>query len=488
MILVLALPWLNPFTGGPAPAVTPWLVTLACVAAMLFVRHAGASINPLLIAQAWLAAAMISSVTGLLQYLGTSEQFVPWVNVTAVGEAFANLRQRNQFATLTSIGLVSLIWLAGQAQKRAMRWRLVQAVMLAAAAVLALGNAASSSRTGLLQLLMLLCLVWLWGCFRQKSMRGLAVTVMVSYAVSTVMLPVLAGGDPFSHGMLERLSSRDSLCGSRLTLWRNVLHLISLRPWQGWGWGELDYAHFMTLYNGPRFCEILGNAHNLPLHLAVELGIPAAVVICGGIAWLILRARPWHEQDATRQMAWAVLALIGLHSLLEYPLWYGPFQMAAGLSIGLLWRRPHAAPTRMSAASVNELQAVAVALLLAVSYAAWDYHRVSQIYLAPEQRAAAYREGTLEKIRDSWLFRDQVRFAELTLTPLTPQNARQLNAMAHELLHFSPEARVVEKLIESAVLLGRDDEARLFMTRYQAAYPEAYARWRAAGQPLIERK
>ena len=39
--------------------------------------------------------------------------------------------------------------------------------------------------------------------------------------------------------------------------------------------------------------------------------------------------------------------------------------------------------------------------LAAVLYAAWDYHRVSQIYLAPEQRDAAYRGDTLAKVRDS---------------------------------------------------------------------------------------
>ncbi len=34
-------------------------------------------------------------------------------------------------------------------------------------------------------------------------------------------------------------------------------------------------------------------------------------------------------------MAWGVLAIILLHSLLEYPLWYGPFQMALCQCVGL---------------------------------------------------------------------------------------------------------------------------------------------------------
>jgi len=116
-------------------------------------------------------------------------------------------------------------------------------------------------------------------------------------------------------------------------------------------------------------------------------------------------------------------------------------------------------------------------LMAAAVYAAWDYHRISQIYKEPEQRSPAYRDNTLEKISASWLFRDQVRFAEFTLTPLTRDNALQLNTMAHELLHYSPEARVVEKLIESAILQGQDEEALFFLVRYQAAYPEAHANW-----------
>jgi len=104
----------------------------------------------------------------------------------------------------------------------------------------------------------------------------------------------------------------------------------------GWGWGELDYAHFITLYPGARFCEILDNAHNLPLHLAVELGMPLTLAFFGAVVWWVMRARPWAETDASRQLAWVVLLLIGVHSLLEYPLWYGPFQLAVVLCLLML--------------------------------------------------------------------------------------------------------------------------------------------------------
>ncbi len=150
---------------------------------------------------------------------------------------------------------------------------------------------------GLLELVVLCGLAGVWGLWRQPRVLRLLVTAVLAYAVATLALPWLLGLDPAAHGMLARLRGGEPACASRKVLWSNVLDLILQKPWLGWGWGELDYAHYATLYAGPRFCEILDNAHNLPLHLAVELGIPVALLVCGLGTWWALRQRPWRETD-----------------------------------------------------------------------------------------------------------------------------------------------------------------------------------------------
>lgn len=100
----------------------------------------------------------------------------------------------------------------------------------------------------------------------------------------------------------------------------------------------MDYAHYMTLFPGERFCVLLDNAHNLPLHLAVELGVPVAALLCFAVLAWVWKARPWSETDPARQLAWGILALVGLHSMLEFPLWYGPFQIVTLWALALLWR------------------------------------------------------------------------------------------------------------------------------------------------------
>jgi O-antigen ligase len=502
LIFIVTLPWLNPFSFGPSPAVVALLFSWVCAAALMtsWLVVPGRLMRDQLAraaASAWLLAALLSSLMGLLQYFGETAIFGGWVNSTSMGEAYANLRQRNQFATLTNIGLAALLWWLAQtnallsirssvagpsgAKTGQLPW-----VWVAVAILLAMGNAASSSRTGLVQLVVLMVMTWLWACQQgagpARALRGILLVAAVAYVIAILTLPTLAGLDPRTTGMLARLHDGDPACSSRLTLWGNVLHLIAQKPWLGWGWGNLDYAHFITLYPGARFCEILDNAHNLPLHLAVELGVPAAVLVCGTGLWLVLREQPWREVDPTRQLAWTVLALILLHSLLEYPLWYGPFQMAFGVSVWLLWRAP--SPSSKKSYGFRPLAPILCASVAAIfvafiAYAAWDYHRISQIYLVPGMRSDAYQDNTLEKIKKSWLFSSQVRFAELTTTTATPDNAAYVNSLAKELLHFSPEARVVEKLIESAVLLGRDDEALFYLARYRAAFPQSHARWAA---------
>jgi len=173
--------------------------------------------------------------------------------------------------------------------------------------------------------------------------------------------------------------------------------------------------------------------------------------------------------------------------MLEYPLWYGPFQTAAALCVWLLWWVPHDPdqPQTYKRFSPLALYLYGLAALLMIVYcavAAWQYQIASQIYLDPEHRASAYRTNTLQKIKGVWLYQDSVRFAELTTADLDASNAAYIHALAKEMLHFSPEARVVELLLESARLLGRDDEVAFYAARFQAAFPKDYAAWLAKEQ------
>ena len=294
VIALLVLPWVHPWAPGPQSNTVPLLIGWGSLATLLAVKRLPSGLE---LAQAWTIAALIGSAMGLLQYFGEAAHLGGWVHVPAyLGDAVGNLRQRNQLATLTSLGTVAVLWWQRQGLRSGQAaWML---------ALLAAGNAATGSRTGLLELVVitLLCagwalrkghaqpvLSWRW------SLATLAICLLASVLLPKA-LSMLTAQDIASA--VSRLG-HDEGCGSRRVLWGNVLHLIGLQPWTGWGWGELKYAHYITPYPGERFCDILGNAHNLPLHLAVELGVPAAVAIVGALLAGVWRLRPWRSHVRT---------------------------------------------------------------------------------------------------------------------------------------------------------------------------------------------
>ena len=476
----IVFPWISPYTYGPNAPTVQTLISAVC-ATVVFVAFQlrGPAIGrddvTRAIAASWLLAALLSTLVGLLQYFGVNAiRLYPWVTAADVGQAYGNLRQRNQFASLTSLGLVAVLYLA--TQPAATQRNVVRTLALwAAVLVLATGNAASASRTGTLQWVMIAGLFPVWSLRRSGTVRLHAVTALLVYLAASVLLPPVLSWASGGHAMvpLERFAE-SSGCGSRLVLWSNVLHLIGERPWLGWGWNGLKFAHFITPYPGERFCELLDNAHNLPLHVAVTWGVPAALLLVFGFGYLVARQKPWREADSARQLAWAAVAVLLLHSMLEYPLWYGPFQIALGLCVVLLWPTglaPRLPPTAAHTAAVLCVAAIVQAF---VAYAAWDYARISQLYLPESLRTPAYRQNTLDKVRNSWIFRDEVQFAEVTTTTITPENAADLYGKALVTLRFSPEPKVVKLVLQSARMAHIESAVTVrLQAQMKAAYPDA---------------
>ena len=544
--LCLAYPWLNPFNLGPSVTVVSGLVAWwgavglgLCFCTLLSAREARWRV----LLWGWGLAAGVSALMGLFQYFDRAQLLGSWVNYAGLGQAFGNLRQRNQFATLCSMGLVLLWWGAQYARpgvatsapassgldgrshgtaagtmrsahdaappiaEVATAWPSAALTMalLAGASLVCAASAASSSRTGFLQLLLLLGLAWCWrpsAPQRGRFYRGLGIVcfMLCAYVLAALLLPIAAGVD---SSVFDRMRESPQGCEGRMPLYRNVLYLISQKPLTGWGWGELDYAHFMTLYTTPlagvRFCAILDNAHNLPLQLAVELGLPLALLICALVLIVVLHHKPWAERVPQRQLAWGMLSMVGLHSLLEYPLWYGPFQVACVLCLWVL----HAYPAQQGSGAAGAqtpavattptlglppalyLRWLAVALLaLLCAMVTWNYWRMSQLYLSAESRAPAYRDDTFAKVQGSWFFGGHIDFAALSITPVNEQTAPYLLQLGEHLLHFSPEAKVVEKILDAAIVLQQESKIAFYAPRFAAAFPEDYQRWREAHAQL----
>ena len=496
---LIVLPWLNPGTNQASSQIVSWLVCAGVICLLLLSVKLSPerwSCSKSLVKISIVASVIASSFNAgiaILQYLNATPSW--WfINASLGGAAYGNLRQPNLLATLMNLGTICMV--GGMLCRHFAYSRYVRLALIFTAALvvfcLQLSNAMTASRTGLLQLVLLCLITWLLARQGSPSFHGYALGLtgaLIFYGASLALLHLLAH---FAGIEGVAISSRfsDPNAFSRIALWSNVMELIAQKPMSGHGWGSLAYAHYSTEFTGDRFMEMLDNAHNLPLHLAVELGLPVALAFCGLVIWGIAKAKPWRESRPERLMAWGILGVIGIHSMLEYPLWYGPFFLTAMLCVTILLQDTlQFFIQKWSIAGIKyaryAIRLIAISLLCFTAFAAFDYHRVSQIYLQPEERSSWYADDALGAAQKSVLFQSHAKFAELVITPLSRATAPRVLELSSELIHWSPEPRVIEKLIESSVMMGLDDLAAFHLKRYRVAYPQAHAQWaaRAGLQP-----
>ena len=422
-------------------------------------------------------AAMLSSAIALAQYFQIAAGYSPWIHPGNASRVFANLRQPNQLATLTAIGFGIVVcinlpkpWASKKPGLQALSWySLAYAAQLMVLALLAFAAAATLSRTGLL------AWVFIYAACSYWALRGLLPARAWGWA--TLALLLYAG---FSFGLsqgwgaaeataaaqvdaMERLANTDG-GDARLLIWQHVLDAIAAKPWLGWGWGNLGYALLLTPHSQP-LTVMVDNAHNLPLQLAAELGLPFALLFVLAVWVWLLRRKPWAEGEPLKQAALLILLPIGLHCLLEYPLWHGPFLIASAFAFGLLQK-----PAQRAAVAGRQKLGTAFTVIAGMSalifalYAAQDWRSVSQVYLQPEQRNASIvsKNDWLEESLESRVFAPYAAFAEMGITALTQENAAAELLRAQDLLHFSAETRVVKRAENAAAMQGRQDWAAYY--------------------------
>jgi hypothetical protein len=244
--------------------------------------------------------------------------------------------------------------------------------------------------------------------------------------------------------------------------------MIAASPWTGTGFGEFNLAWSMTAFAN-RPTAFFDHTHNLPLQLMVELGLPHALLVMGLLAlalWQGWRRSVNAADDATAlasRTAFVLLLLIGLHSMVEYPLWYAYFLLPAALIWGLLLGQPAAAADDRapSSTATPSFGGVLAGLLLAAggALAVLDYQRVVVIYAPPDDGGTL--AGRIAAGQLSPLFAHQADYAAATNAVPPASQALGLLRATHSLL----DARLMIAWARGLAAGGHLDEARWVTAR-----------------------
>lgn len=398
-------------------------VLLVAAAVFLFGLHCK---NP-----AWLKfllaslvlAATVSVGLALVQLCYPYSDFILVAPVATATRATANLRQPNLFAQLLLLSTIGWMFLQGRAGLSGTVWRVSIAFLIGC------GLAFSQSRTGFLGALVLLA----WAVLDKglpKNARQIPLAMALGcVAALAVMFMMAHASGALTHLEVQQRAGGD-VSASRFGIWKNTLSLIAQFPWTGVGWDHFGQAWALTPFPG-RPPSAFDNAHNLPLHLMVELGIPLALLLMGLFGWALWRARyglsylQGGGQTFEARCLLMLLAMLGLHSLLEYPLWYTFFLLPASFFLGQYLQFGNQARSKSRKLTADReyvqspmvsalLQGAGVMIVLGSLYAVWDYARVLQVFNPFAAGLVQPLEKRIEEARKSVLFGYWADYAVVT--------------------------------------------------------------------------
>lgn len=139
-------------------------------------------------------------------------------------------------------------------------------------------------------------------------------------AISLAALLVLNGGEIGNR--LGEIASTGLAEQLRLDLWSAAQHMIKDAPLLGLGLGTYENAY--PMYAQTLYPFVMDKAHNDFLELAAGWGLPAAIVWCGAIGWLVaMCVRGVFVRRRGRILplvAVGATVLVGVHALVEFSL------------------------------------------------------------------------------------------------------------------------------------------------------------------------
>ncbi|WP_144147985.1 PglL family O-oligosaccharyltransferase [Paraburkholderia sp. BCC1884] len=410
----------------------------------------------------WVAGALIvgglfavfCQVIQLFHLEARVSPFVVAYNVTVERRPFGNMAQANHLATYIAFAMAGALYLVQTRRVAVSIWLLVSTIFAA-------GLALTVSRGPWLQMGVIV-VAGFWMAFAQtrsqaalrRSNREWLIPIVLAVLFFVVNALIRWANVHYNLELGQSAAERFKDAGQiapRLALWKYGWTMFRTHPLLGVGWGEFpsyQYEFAKTLGG----VEIANNSHDIFIDLLAKTGlIGLAIVLFGLISWLVRVVRA--PQDSARVFGIALIGVLVMHALVEYPQQYMFFLLPAMFVLGLLETRPlRFVPAGLSFGAF----AVVVFGGLAALYPVYrDYARAEVLYYG-SRPAEQYRADP------SFLFQAWGEYGLATLLPMNSMDLSHKLAMHRKAMALLPGETVLRRYAVLQALSG--DTAGAFDT------------------------
>ncbi|NOU00833.1 MAG: hypothetical protein HOO95_04565 [Gallionella sp.] len=284
------------------------------------------------LAIALLIGAELSALIGVMQHFGWHTPLDSVIVVKMSAVIYGNLAQPNHFASYIALGLISLglVW-----QQKLVKPGYIALLALPMLFVMAL----SGSRSSWLYLLLMVAMAWWWS-HRDASLKPLlrySLLLIAGFGLMHLVAQLqVVATETGSINTVGRLLNNQETGDIRLYLWHEAGLMFMHFPILGAGFGQFATQHFQLLpeLKQSNILGLYNNAHNLIFQLVAETGAIGLLILFASLGvWVNAVRRVNHTVE--HWWGYAILGVLAIHSLLEYPLWYSYFLAIAAVLLGM---------------------------------------------------------------------------------------------------------------------------------------------------------
>src|SRR5207249_3587825 len=471
-----------PLRSATGALYTSWAALLVMLGAWVRSELGEAAVSRAL--QWWIAAAgLLAAVSGFVQYY-----HVPlpaggaYVAIQPINAMFGTVNQPNNFADYLGCALISVAFLHARSALG-----LLPAVLIALPLAVAMALSGSRSSWGYFAIAFAIVPLLRLGGHPPQAKRILrlacsALAVFLLIQILNLYTEIFLGpeGAPTSSG--ERLMRYLEVGGAgerpiRFQLFLYAWLMFLSHPLLGVGFGEYAWRAFeLSAQLGSASPPGLDrHSHNLFLQLLAETGITGlSCVAIPLVSWFW--RMPWRSLTPDRCWMIGVLAVIGLHSMVEFPLWHANFLGMFALLFGA------ASPGGAAVAPTRLRRALVLVVVLAGGLTArgvWsDYVSFESWYLAVETKLA--RGGTpgssdldeLMKLREVSFFGPYFERIASEAIAIDEEDLGDKLALNTQVMRAYPMPSVVLRQVALLALPGRDADAARALRAAATVYPQ----------------